>query len=251
MASKGSNCALVSEVLPLSRCEPNVQTRWLKDVSAFEFFFLLEVGRKSLCCFFHDSLSVCCLDNDSCMYLKICHCYNYIPGISMGPCSAFWQNKHTLTACCQTVERWRNITGWVWASLVSWMWSAGRTNSPRACRVRGQMFKLDLTPPHTDRPPRPPDTVFTLSYDSRPLLEQTVLWVSGWLLWSTEFTVCDLCCFTQATLTFLKKIQILKTEQHWYFCSETGVKVKIYRTILCFFQVSAAYLNIISALKGR
>lgn len=102
------------------------------------------------------------------------------------------------------------MTGWVLASLVCWMWLAGRTNSPRACRVKGQMFKRDLTPPHTDRPPRPPDTVFTLSYDSRPLLEQTVLWVSGWLLWSTEFTVCDLCCFTQAVLTFLQKYRYWK-----------------------------------------
>lgn len=128
----------------------------------------------------------------------------------MGPRSAFWQNKQTLTACCQTVEKWRNMTGWVLASLVCWMRSAGGINSPRACRVKGQMFKRDLTTPHTDRPPRPPDTVFTLSYDSRPLLEQTVLWVSGWLLWSTEFTVCDLCCFTQAMLTFLQRFRYWK-----------------------------------------
>lgn len=124
-----------------------------------------------------------------------------------------------------------------------------RTNSPRACWVKGQMFKRDLTPPHTDWPTPTPETVFTLSYDSRPLLEQTVLWVSGWLLSSTEFTVCDLCYFRQAMLTFLQSyrhwnlsntdIPVLGTESRWRSTGPWHI-----------FKASAAYLNIISAVQS-
>lgn len=118
---------------------------------------------------FFSWLFVCCVNNDSCMSLKIFHCYHYILGISMEPRSAFYRNKWELTACLLTLFSvsgkmkngdtfltWKLIYQlWVLLTLVCWMWSAVRRNSPRPCRVKGGMLKRDLTLPHTDWLPRP------------------------------------------------------------------------------------------------
>lgn len=109
----------------------------------------LWAGRKGLCCYFYDSLSVCRMNNESCMCLKTYHCCYYIPGISMEPRRAFLTEQ--IGAESQTPGR-RLLTG---ASAACWMHSAARTNSPGACRVKGRVFGRDLTLPHTVWPHRP------------------------------------------------------------------------------------------------
>lgn len=68
-------------------------------------------------------------------------------------------------ACWQSEKRWYapklsfNITGVLDVKAV-------KTNSSRPCRVKGQMFKRDLTLPHTDWPPDPWHSVHTFVWHS-------------------------------------------------------------------------------------
>lgn len=121
------------------------------------------------------SLSMSLSSNESCQNLKIIHCYHFILRIYMESILKE-QNKWKLKACWQTVEK----CSWLEVKCL-WCVGSARQRGRIAPELVGWRVECSCVTWHypTQTDPPTPDTVFTLSHDTRLLLELTVHWVSG------------------------------------------------------------------------
>ena len=119
MTPKGLTYALVSE-MQVWALHLDKMTQRRVSICIFDF------KRAGKAYVFVSWLFVCCVNNESCVSLKIYHCYHYILRISMEPCSAFYRNKWEPTACWLPFDSafsYKNERRW-------YTWTDLKTNLP-------------------------------------------------------------------------------------------------------------------------